>query len=302
MPRKNPTQPPPRNPLARLARFLFRPGVLVIAALLAAGWFVAPMIRRALPRLDERAEYRVRTAEIQVTELPRWVPPDFVAQATRQAGLPEEMSLLDDRLARDVAEAFRLHPWVRNVVRVEKKYPARVVVELEYREPVAMVQVSRGMYPVDADGVLLPPADFSVADTNRYPTLAEVKSTPQGPAGSSWGDPVVIGGAKLAAVLLPDWRELGLTAIRATHSASAKLDDITYELVTRGGSRIVWGRPPQSDHPGELTPEQKLGRLKDYRERFGDFDAPDGPYEIDIRHWQQISRRPLAEGSSNERR
>lgn len=301
MPAKNTKQEPPRSRLARLVRLVFRPWPLMLAAIAAAGWFLAPTIRRALPPIDQRDEYRVSIGDIEVRDLPRWIPEDFVEEAVRRAGLPEEMSLLDDRLVEEIAGAFRLDPWVRDVVQVEKSFPARVVATLEFREPVAMVQVRGGMYPVDAHGVLLPPEDFSPADTHRFPAIAGVTSTPQGPAGASWGDPVVIGAARIAAALLPEWRGMGLVAIRAI-SPGGKSDEITFELVAPGGSRIVWGRAPGSDHPGELPPEQKLGRLKEYRERFGDFDGPHGPYEIDIRHWQEISRRPLAEGRAGERR
>ncbi|MEX0715387.1 MAG: hypothetical protein WD066_02310 [Planctomycetaceae bacterium] len=302
MPSKSSNQAPPPGPVARFFRGAFRPGVLLLAAIAAAGWFLGPTIRRALPPIEERDEYRIRAAEIQVPDMPTWIPEDFVAEATRRAGLREELSLLDEGLTADVAEAFRLHPWVRNVVRVEKSYPARVVARLEFREPVAMVQVQGGMYPIDAHGVLLPPTDFSAAETHRYPAIAGVKSTPQGPAGSSWGDPIVIAAAKVAVALLSEWRELGLVAIRVVEPAKRKPEEMTFELVAPQGSRIVWGRPPGTDHPGELSADQKLGRLKDYRARFGDFDAPQGPYEIDIRHWQEISRRPLAERDTPNRR
>jgi hypothetical protein len=42
-----------------------------------------------------------------------------------------------------------------------------------------------------------------------------------------------------------------------------------------------------------LTSSQKLARLEKYVAEFGAFDRPTGPYEIDIRHWQEITRRPL---------
>ena len=70
------------------------------------------------------------------------------------------MSILDDELVQKIQTAFSLHPWVANVTHVTKRHPAHVDVELEYRKPVAMVEVhengSDGLYPVDTDGVLLP--------------------------------------------------------------------------------------------------------------------------------------------------
>jgi hypothetical protein len=158
-----------------------------------------------------------------------------------------------------------------------------------------MVAVVDGMYPLDERSVLLPPVDFSVADTRRFPVILGVPAPPQGAEGTRWGDVSVIGAARLAKILLPHWKRLNLKAIKisARKQAVVSADDITYELVTRGGSRILWGRSPDSRHPGELTPDQKIGRMQKYMSDFGGFDHPHGPYEIDIRHWQEISRRPL---------
>ena len=72
-------------------------------------------------------------------------------------------------------------------------------------------------------------------------------------------------------------------------------DEAIYELRTVGGSHIIWGRAPDSDHPGELTYQQKIGRLEDYATRNGGFSDEHGPYEIDIRHWHEISRQPLSQ-------
>src|SRR4051794_39007650 len=40
---------------------------------------------------------------------------EFLSQVRQQAGLPEQVYLLDDDLARKLAEAFAGHPWVQKV-------------------------------------------------------------------------------------------------------------------------------------------------------------------------------------------
>jgi hypothetical protein len=112
----------------------------------------------------------------------------------------------------------------------------------------------------------------------------------------------VLGAARLAEALLQapsgqpsHWQRLNLIAIHVpTLDGRTNIEDLSYELIAPGGSRIVWGRAPGSGHPGELSVEQKIGRLQKYVSDFGGFDRPHGPYEIDIRHWQEISRRPLS--------
>lgn len=278
--------------MIRLLRFCFRPLVLLLALAGGAYWWWQPDVRAWLPDLSQSPEYRLRVADIQVTPPPQWVPPDLVTQVVHRANLPEELCVLDAHVARDVGEAFALHPWVEQVVAVRKSVPARIEVELRYRAPVAMVQMAQGMYPIDARGVLLPPADFRVVDTKNYPEILNIRSSP-GPAGMPWGDSAVQGAAELAAALLPWWKSLDIKSIAYEASTTGATSDDMFVLLTARGSRILWGRAPSTDHPGELSVEQKIGRMREYVTRFGGFDRPNGPYEFDIRHWREISRRPL---------
>ncbi len=277
-------------------RQVYRPVTIATAAAVLVAGLCLPRLKALLPRLEERSEYRLPAAQIEITTPPHWVPHDLVAQVVERADLPKELSLLDENLVAEVAEAFRLSPWVEEVVSVTKSFPARVTVALTYRRPVAMVEVKEGHYPLDAHGVLLPPQEFSVADTRAYPAIIGVVSTPQGAAGTEWGDPVVEEAALLASELASCWQKLGLSAIVCPRSADshARIDEGVFLLQARGGSRIVWGHAPGTDHPGELSTEQKIGRLEEYVKRFGGFDRPHGPYRIDIRHWRDISRTPLS--------
>jgi hypothetical protein len=275
---------------------LYRPVTLLTAAAVVLAGIFLPRLRGVVPDLAERDEYHLPATAIEITQPPHWVPHDLVAQVVENAGLPAKLSILDEQLVTDVAEAFRLNPWVDEVVSVQKSFPAKVVAVLTYRRAVAMVEVRRGQFPIDSHGIVLPPQDFSVADTRAYPTITGVTSTPQGPAGTAWGDRVVEDAAALASELAPCWKRLGLEAIVCPRTAErpTKIDDGVFVLIARGGSKIVWGHAPGIDHPGELSTAQKVGRLEDYVKRFGGFDRPQGPYQIDIRHWRDISRTPLS--------
>ncbi len=286
----------------RLSEFLLRPRMLLLLAIAVSSTVVIPLVKQSLPDLSQRVEYRFKTSNIEINSAPHWVPPDLVQQVVDCKALPQEVSLLETNLTREIAEAFEIHPWVAEVVCVQKSFPARIQVELQYRRPVAMVQVKQGTYPIDANGVLLPPADFSVAGMSCYPLILNVPSMPQGPAGTSWGDATVIGAARLANVLASTndgvslWREFGLAAIRVPRRTKANVnsEELIYDLVTEGGSRIIWGRTPGTRHPEELSADKKIDRLHKYLTAFDGFDHPHGPYEIDIRHWQEITRRPLS--------
>lgn len=292
--------------LGQLRSRIFRPQTLFATASLVMFVVFAPRLIRKLPDLKQQEQYRLQVAAVQITPPPPWVPHDLVKQiGEQQDWLESPPSILDEELVAQTAQAFAAHPWVLNVVSVRKEAPHGLRVELQYRRPVALVEVAAGQfYPIDAASVLLPPADFSRADLERYPRITGCQSLPQGPAGRAWGDIAITGAAQLAAQLqrLPDdqqrtwWEQFDLTAIECPRRTTAEIeaDDIGYTLVTRDGSRILWGRAPGTQHPGELTAEQKLGRLTQYLADYGRFGHAAAPLEIDIRHWQEITQRLLS--------
>src|SRR5579871_5974318 len=156
----SPAKDAPPGFVRSLRRQLYRPLTLVTAAFVVGLTFGWPIVRSFLPDLTVREEYRLRAAAIRIAQPPHWVPRNLVEQVISMAGLPEELSLPNDNVAREVAEAFSLHPWVEEVVSVKKSFPAAIDVELKYRSPVAMVELNQGRYPVDARGTLLPTQDF----------------------------------------------------------------------------------------------------------------------------------------------
>ena len=303
-PKEEPKPTPPVQSAGSVVRSVFRPQWLISVSILISAFVFGPQIVRSLPDLNQKPQYRLKSSDVRVSpQPPRWVPEDFTTLVFEQSELPREFSLLDDGLVGRVADAFRKHPWVAEVVHVRKLNPAGLDVQLKFRQPVAVVEVAEGFYPIDRFAILLPPADLAPAEIRRFPLIQNVTSMPAGTTGESWGDSSVTAAARLAAVLLETesegetgWRRYGLAAIRVPRRTSAvpEIDDILLEVVSTGGSRILWGRPPGSSHPGELSVEQKIGRLEKYVRDYGSFDRPHGPYEIDIRHWQEISRRSLA--------
>lgn len=291
--------------IKRVRGRVFRPEWLFFLAMLVTGVFVGPSLVERLPDLTHREEYRLRVENIHLEDQPRWVPQDLVSQVAKQEGWDQKsISLLEKSCCEQIAQAFSRHPWVKKVDRVQLRAGAEVDLAITFRKPVAMVEASSGKYyPIDADAVLLPPGDFSRADVGRYPTIIHPSTLPQGPAGTFWGDMMVLGAARLADNLMQPredqtthWEQLNLAGIELPQRTTAEvnIEDVQYHLLTKDGSRIVWGRAPGTDSPGELSAEQKIGRLTQYLADFGTFRPPHGALEIDIRHWQEITQRPLS--------
>ena len=283
---------------------VFRPARLAKLALIVGVVALLPYLVQRLPNLASRPEYRLATKQIRIVPAPESpVPANLLDQVREQAKLPRELSLLDEKLAANLAQAFARHPWIAQVVSVRKSHPATVTVEVKYRQPVGMVQVKGGRFPIDAAGVVLPSGDFTVADSKRYPTIQGLTPPSSVRPGVAWRDSSLLAAARLAELLAPKWSELQLESIVVPSRTVSPIDSskIVLELRTSGGSKILWGRAPGTEHPGELTTDQKIGRLEKYLTEFGGFDRPNGPYEIDIRHWQEISRRPLSSGQASSR-
>lgn len=272
--------------LRGLTRLTRPPWRTVVASLLvlAAGWGVlaAAWQRWGRAALQE-GEFRVTAASFEVTPPPGWITSSVVEEVVRDGNLAG-MFVHDPALVPRVAEAFALHPWVARVVRVEKHYPARVSVQLEYRRPVAVVPVATrresGLLLVDAQGVLLPTHDFVAAQARDYLRIEGIDTLPAGVYGTPWGSRRVSEAARIAAAIGPRWKELGLYAIVPAVSADGS---DTYELRTPQGVRLVWGRPPGQEAPGEPSAEAKLAALADCIREQGPLDREGGPAVIDLR-------------------
>lgn len=188
-----------------------------------------------------------------------WVRCDLKAEALRNASLDGGLPLDDPELSRRLARAFEMHPWVKLVVNVSPRHPAAATVEVLCREPVAMVGVKGGLLAVDAEGVVLPSADFTAESASLYPRIAGVESSPQGPEGSAWGDPVVEEGAALALAVGPEWKQLGLTECRPVGRPGFR----RWELIGPPPRTILFGSAPGREAPGEPLAAAKIARLRE---------------------------------------
>ena len=211
----------------------------------------------------QSAEYALTADQIQVPARPTWIHTDVKAEVIRDAQL-ERLQILDAKLTEKINRAFALHTWVARVHRVRKEYPARVIVDLEYRSPVAMVEVEAtdgpGLLFVDRDSVLLPSDDFASKQTQNYLRIQVQSSptTPAGPYGTAWGDVRIAGAAKLAYELRDVWQQAELKRIHVLEMPGGK---VIYELETREGKKTRWGRAPGDEAEREPTADVKKSRL-----------------------------------------
>ena len=278
-----------------------RTAVLILAIVAALAGSVFFLWGKYGDRVLASDEYWVTPARVDITPPPPWVRSDIRAQVFRDASLDGRLSIMDPDLVERIANAFSLHPWVAEVLRTRKRHPGRVEVELVYRRPVCMVRTGGQLLPVDAEGILLPAGDFSPVEALRYPRLEEIRTVPLGTAGTRWGDARVFGGAQIAAAFGPAWGDLSLDRIVPSKAtAVGYADEPTFELYTRGGTRILWGRAPGMDLPGEVPAPEKVARLKRYKQEHGTLEGINGPQKLDVRSLRSMQGAPRTAGKPKE--
>lgn len=209
----------------------------------------------------------VDRSRISVTEPPPHVRTDLVATVYQDTAM-EGLSLLDRQATAKIASAFSMHPWVRSVTGVRKLPGGRVDVLLEYRWPVAMVQVFKPhssdktvfFFPVDGEGVLLPSNEFSRSDTLQYLHIEVPGAWTTSPVGSPFGDARVAAAARLAELLAP-YREAAQLRAISVHGDPRQSSVPQLEVTRQDGTRFAWGSPPGMELAGETSPRLKLEAL-----------------------------------------
>jgi hypothetical protein len=261
--------------------------VVVIAGALGAGGYA--IWQNVRPHVLASPHYQIGLDDVAVTPPPKWIRSDVKAEVVRDAEVNGSLSVLDEDLAQRMHQAFESHPWVAKVLRVTKLPPAQLQVDLVYRQPVCMVQVPDGLFPIDIAGVLLPTADFSPHEAARYPRFSNAPLPTEPPAGSVWQDERIFAAARLAATLGGIWEEMNLRHFELTSESGSGFD---FQLLTKKGTRVFWGPAPSGDEAGQALAKAKLARLKQYFAERGTLEGPRGTQDLDLRHGAEIHAVP----------
>ena len=161
-----------------------RLAVASVVAVCVAGLVVYAASRAtigAVGWLHRQSQYQLAFDDVQlVHELPAWYrggKREFLSRVRRSSGNLAHISQLEVRPDR-IATAFRLDPWVEDVIKVTYG-PGRIAVDLKFREPVAWVKFASGQLQiVDGEGRLLPTEDVDVEMVAPVVTITGETLTP----------------------------------------------------------------------------------------------------------------------------
>jgi len=251
-------------------------GVVVLAVVVAgaAGVVGLSKIWRAVTGMDE---FLVRPWEIPLDS--SWVVAEEIRkdfQRTDTTGiLRRPVSIFTPGLAERVARAYLRSPWVRRVRSVRKVFPNRLEVDLELREPFALIGYQGKTYCVDADGVVLTPRLYDLRPrrlVSLRPTVTLRSASPPPPAGGTWDHVTVRGG--LALVRLCRDQLAGKVGVRTvevdTYSPPGREPVAMAYLQLEAGPRVHWGRVPVgSGSVAEVPSHRKIALLLALVEREG---------------------------------
>lgn len=278
-----------RNLFIRAAKMIQRsPGGALVFALLPLvlisyfGWYYW-----GAEHLDQ-ALYSIRKEKLSVTGQPEWILADVVSEVFESARL-DRISLLDPQATATIAHAFESHDWVKRATRVTKSHGGQVQVDLIYSAPAAMVfyAPTRGVFPIDEDGTMLPTDTFAIQFVNDYFVIYADGATPNGEIGMPYGDPRIEQALALAKYLRPVQQSLQLTDIHVVPDQNSSLKNPwLLELQSRSGKlpAFMWGHAPGSESSGELPGEEKLQRLTRWISE--ELARADGPRQnrVDLRN------------------
>ena len=289
-----------------------------LAILMVVGSFLA--WAKWGPAISSRERYILSVESLEIPRQPSWIPGDIKSEVMRDGSL-HGLSVLDPELTSQVARAFELNTWVARVNRVVKRpgtNAPRVIIELDYRRPVVMVKTRNGFWPVDSQGVLLPPDDFSPSQTRSYLRVITENWQPAGPVGTPYGDAGINGAARIATAIDGMWASAGLQWIvvrkelpvdasqpsQSTYllypvgnpptvaDADSGAEPTTFASKTQAGQptlKVRWGHAPGLEAAGEATATEKITRLEQFIHEYGPLNEQTGIKVVDLRPGSGIS-------------
>jgi hypothetical protein len=228
----------------------------------------------------DTAYYALKQENIHISDRPTWLRSDVISEVFEQSGL-DRMSLLDDQTSAVIAKAFDSHPWVKKTHRVHRMAGGQIVINAEFRQPIAMVHCQASLeqgldappgsndqesfLPVDGEGILLPTKDFSQDDIPNYILIyaQNIRASDYPRVGMILADPQIAEAILLCRFLAP-MRAQGIAKLSSIYvypNASGSTSRWRLEITTQGGPRILWGSAPSHEATSEPTANTKLKRL-----------------------------------------
>ena len=249
-------RPRPWNPQRTLiALEIF--GLLVLIAGLASAWQVGE--KWLADYAEQRRPFDVWVDHVRLHDAPPWMTAPVRQQiAERVAGVIKPDAMQGESLEH-AAAALAEDPWVANVKQIRRLGDGRIIIEADYREPVAVVETAIGYILVDIAGVRLPGVYLrEQVGQLHLPMIAGVDAAPPDQPGRQWTGEDLRAALALVELLSaePYADQVRTFDVRKTDLGMLRLAMLTDE------GEVMWGYPPGHEQTIEPSWRVKVERLR----------------------------------------
>ena len=230
--------------------------------------------------------YGLQASNITLSSPPPWIHEDITAEVYQGSNLAV-ISLLDREATSAIAMAYENHPWIDQVLRVQKMAASQVKVDVHFRRPFAWIHCERQLggryasetdplpgtattpaiidqfYLVDETGVNLPQKGFQPADILKsFQIYCPGVSVPTGPVGSVYNDSRILKALKVCEALQDVRQSLQIERVNV-HPERPDAANVrwVFELQFRDGRTQAWGHAPGEEDQGEANVATKVATL-----------------------------------------
>jgi hypothetical protein len=254
-----------------LRGFLLHQATLFVAATALVLGGVMFLWKHNQESIVDMNDYRLTPNKIEMNSPPEWVdldPRQVILQRT------ESDSILDPGLVANTADRLAEMGFVDRVRSISKS-KSGLAIDVDYRLPVAVVEISHRTIPewrktdreillaVDRLGIVMPKELGQMENLPIISMLYPARAT-QLTTWEDWPDRRVCDAAQISHQLVAR-ADLGITRIVTEQKPDSEDADQPYELWTRSGkygTRIIWGKQPGSHSTAEATADQKIAAIE----------------------------------------
>ncbi len=285
--------------LSEDTRTLLKKSAVVGLACMVGFALVSFGIFKVYAYVDQNVAYSEAPLKIVIENRPAWMSDLLAEQICEAARPPGGHSALSRDLIKNVTLALqdrmRTSAWIKEIKQIRLAYGERpgdtLILNCEFRAPIALVRWHDGYYLVDGESVIL---------TERYSedqigrliygrdgrlnmrVVEGVRSARPDMPGKHWAGDDLAAALDMVKVLhgKPYTQEIIKVDVS---NFDGRIDgrDAHIVLHTRRNTQIRWGRPVGANDLAEISPAEKMQILEQIYRQYGRVDA--GELWIDIR-------------------
>ena len=278
---------------------LLRKSIFVGLCCMVAFALIAFGIFKVYAYVEQDVAYSSEPPKVVLKDRPTWMSDLLAEQICEAARPPGGHSALNRDLPKNariaLQENMRTNAWIREIRQLKLVYGERpgdtLVLDCEFRAPIALVKWQDNYYLVDAEGVILPEkySDDQISkivfgrDGKMNIRVVEgVRSERPAFPGQHWvGDDLKAALDMIKVLYGKPFTEEIIKVEVANYEGRDDGREAQIVLYTRRNTQVRWGRPVASTDLAEIRPAEKLRKLEQIYAQYSRIDA--GEPWIDIR-------------------